>query len=128
MAFLHTETDDNDLTYFLLHQAEVIRRSIAALHGQIEERSRRLRALEVELRGMIDLNRRQRELIGHALRHPGQVYTVESHRSSHNVVTQTARTDLQDLVERGLWTSRRVTKAIHYQPARDLEERLSRAD
>ena len=31
MAFLHTEADDNDLTYFLLHQAEVIQRAVKAL-------------------------------------------------------------------------------------------------
>ena len=31
-AFLHTETDDNDLTYFLLHQSDVIRKAIDTLH------------------------------------------------------------------------------------------------
>src|SRR5207244_7969430 len=36
MSFLCTETDDNDVTYFLLYQCEVIRRAIASLHNYID--------------------------------------------------------------------------------------------
>jgi Fic family protein len=31
-AYRHTETDDNDTTYFIVHQLEVIQQAIAALH------------------------------------------------------------------------------------------------
>lgn len=31
-SFLHTETDDNDVTYFLLHQLGVIYNAVDALH------------------------------------------------------------------------------------------------
>ena len=31
-AYLHTETDDNDLTYFILYHLEVVRRAIDELH------------------------------------------------------------------------------------------------
>ena len=30
-AFLYTETDQNDLTYFIIHQTEVIRKSMQSL-------------------------------------------------------------------------------------------------
>ena len=39
-AFLHTETDDNDLTYFIVYHLDVINRSIAELHRFIENRGR----------------------------------------------------------------------------------------
>jgi len=34
-AFSHTETDENDLTYFLLHQTEIIRRALKELHDYV---------------------------------------------------------------------------------------------
>jgi Fic family protein len=123
-AFLHTETDANDLTYFLIYHAEIVQRAIDALHERVKRRTRELRLLETELRGMEVLNYRQRELIGHALRHPGYHYTIESHRRSHNVVYQTARTDLLDLAERGLLIKKKVRNAWHFSPARDLQRRL----
>jgi Fic family protein len=123
-AFLHSETDANDLTYFLIYHAEIVQRAIDALHERVRRRTRQLALLETELRGMGVLNYRQRELIRHALRHPGFHYTIESHRRSHNVVYQTARTDLLDLAERGLVTKRKVGNAWHFAPARDLERRL----
>ena len=123
-AFLHTETDDNDLTYFLVYHLDIINRSIAELHRFIEDRGRELRALDAHLRGIAELNHRQRELIRHALRHPGFSYTIESHRASHDVVYQTARTDLLDLERRGLLSKRKVGHGFVFIPVEGLEEKL----
>ena len=41
-AFLHTETDDNDLTYFLIYHADVIRKAISELHEYIARRTSEL--------------------------------------------------------------------------------------
>ncbi len=123
-AFLHTENDENDLTYFLLYHADVIRRAINDLHEYIDGRSRRLRQVEAEMKGMVELNHRQKELIGHALRHPGQRYTFESHRASHGTVYQTARSDLLQLEGRGLLTKLKVGRAWVFLAARNLEDRL----
>lgn len=125
-AFLFSETDDNDLTYFLLYHTKVVHRAVSELHSFLERRSERLAALEGELRGMAALNHRQRSLISHALRHPGQRYAVESHQVSHGVAYQTARTDLLSLADRGLLRKQKVGKAWTFAPAEDLEERLRR--
>jgi Fic family protein len=124
-AFLYTETDDNDLTYFILHQLEVIRRAIVQLHEYIRRRTERLRAVERKLRGLAVLNHRQRDLISHALRHPHQKYTFRSHQISHNVVYQTSRLDLLDLEKRGLLKSNKVGKTWYFTPVSDLEGRLA---
>jgi Fic family protein len=127
-AFLYTETDENDLTYFLLYHTEIVRRAIEVLHDYVVRRTQQLQALEAELRGMSALNDRQRDLVGHALRHPGHRYTIESHRSSHNIVYETARTDLMDLARRGLLTPQKRGRAWYFTPAIDLEEKLKRLD
>jgi len=125
-AFLHTETDDNDLTYFIIYHLNIIRQAIKALYDYIERKTRRLQAIENQLRGIIILNHRQRALISHALRHPHQRYTIKSHQISQNVVYQTARTDLIDLENRGLLSSQKVGKTWYFTPVQNLEEKLSK--
>lgn len=127
-AFLYTETDDNDLTYFILQQLDVIRRAIEELHDYIARKTSALQATESRLRGVTALNHRQQALISHALRHPHQRYMFRSHQMSHNIAYQTARTDLLDLENRGLLTSRKVGKTWYFSAVPDLEERLARLD
>jgi Fic family protein len=123
-AFLYTETDDNDLTYFILYHLDVIRRAIKELHEYIKRKTEKLQALERELRGIVVLNHRERSLINHALRHPHQRYTFKSHQTSHNVVYQTARNDLLDLERRGLLISQKIGKTWYFTPVGELEEKL----
>ncbi len=124
-AFLHTETDDNDLTYFIIYHLDIIRQAIKALYEYIERKTRRLQAIENQLRGIEVLNHRQRALISHALRHPHQRYTFKSHQISHNVVYQTSRLDLLDLENRGFLKSNKIGKTWYFTPASDLEEKLT---
>ena len=125
-AFLYTETDDNDLTYFILHQLKVIRRAIRELHEYIKRKTEKLQAIERELRGIAILNHRQRALISHALRHPHQQYTIRSHQISHNVVYQTSRLDLLDLENRGLLNSQKIRRTWYFTPVSALEEKLAK--
>jgi Fic family protein len=126
LAFLYTETDENDLTYFILYHLDVMQRAIGQLHDYIKRKSEQVRKLDSELRGVAMLNHRQRALISHALRHPNHVYSIESHRRSHNVVYETARTDLTDLATHGLLKAWKAGRTWCFTPDRDLEERLSR--
>lgn len=123
-AFLHSETDENDLTYFLLHQSDVIRRAIDKLHDYIARRTRELRESEKLLRDWRHLNHRQQALIGHALRHPGASYTVEGHQRSHNTAYDTARKDLLTLVEDGLLDQHKSGKKMVFYPSPNLEKSI----
>ena len=123
-AFLYTETDDNDLTYFLIYHAEVIRRAVIDLHEYLDRRTRKLREVEAELRGMVVLNHRQRDLVSHALRHPGEVYRIDAHQVSHGTVYETARSDLMDLVNRGLFDKVKSGRTWNFLAKPDLEAKL----
>jgi Fic family protein len=124
-AFLYTETDDNDLTYFIIYHLEVIDKAIKQLYEYVERKTKRLQAIESQLRGVTVLNHRQRALISHALRHPKHRYRFKSHQISHNVVYQTARTDLLDLEERNLLKSEKIGKTWYFTPVADLEKKLA---
>lgn len=123
-AYLHTETDDNDTTYFVIHQLEVVRRAIKGLYEYLERKVSEQRVTERFLarssRLKNKLNHRQLALLTHALKHPGAVYKIESHQRSHGVVYQTARTDLVGLNELGLLEKERVGKAFVFYAPEDL--------
>ena len=123
-SFLYTETDDNDLTYFIVAQAKVIQKAIEELHAYIDRKSLELQQLESQIRALDLFNHRQVELIRHALKYPYDHYTIESHRKSHNVVYQTARTDLLDLEKRGVIEKTMIGKKMAFNTSKDLAAKL----
>jgi len=127
-AFLYTETDDNDLTYFILYHLQIIRMAIQELHDYIAVKTAEFRQAEQLIRSSAGLNHRQIALLSHALRHADTRYTFESHRASHNVVYQTARSDLLDLASKGLLTERIVGRRYSFSPVTDLEDKLSKLE
>lgn len=123
-SFLYTETDDNNLTYFIIAQTQVIRRAVRELHTYIERKTADLKDAESHMRALDLFNHRQVEIIRNALKHPGQRYTFASHQKSHNVVYQTARTDLLNLGERGVLEKRKKGKQMVFVAPADLSARL----
>ncbi|HEX5753020.1 MAG TPA: Fic family protein [Archangium sp.] len=123
-AFLFTETDGSDLTYFLLHQLEVIRRATQDLYVYLDRKSKEVQEVEVLLRAVDNVNHRQRSLLAHALRHPGAQYSIEPYRREHGVVYQTARQDLLDLEKAGYLRKKQVGRAFHFYAVPELERLL----
>jgi Fic family protein len=127
-SFLYTETDDNDLTYFLSYHLKVVRRAIADLQQYLGKKIAEVREVESLLRQSTEFNYRQLALLSHALRHPGTRYTIESHRRSHNVVYDTARTDLLRLAESDLLIKRKRGRTYEFTAPTDLGARLASKD
>jgi Fic family protein len=122
-SYLYTEWDDNDLTYFVLYQLEVLLRAIDELQKYLRRKMRDVRDTEQLLR-TTDLNHRQIALIGYALRTPGATFTFRTHQTSHNIAYQSARNDLLDLEARGLVHKRKRGRAFTFFPVDDLAEQL----
>jgi Fic family protein len=123
-AFLHTETDEDDLTYFIIHQAEVIRRALKELHDYVARKSSETRACLNALQEHPELNHRQQALIAHAVRHPGFAYQIAGHGTRHAVTYATARADLLGLAKRKLLEQRKAGRAFIFVAPKDLELRL----
>jgi len=124
-AFLLTETDDNDLTYFIIHQAETIRRSLKELHDYVARKSTETRACLNALQNHPELNHRQQTLIAHAVRHPNFAYQIAGHGARHAITYATARADLLGLAKRKFLDQRKVGRAFVFVAPKDLESRLS---
>jgi len=123
-AFMETETDGGDTTYFLLHQLRVIERAIEDLHAYLQRKTAEVQGIEQLLHDTDYLNGRQLALLTDAVRHPDASYSFESHAKSHRVTHETARTDLRRLADRGLLRRRRAGRRHLFEPAPGLPDRL----
>lgn len=132
LAYLYTETDENDLTYFVIYQLDIILQAINALYEYINKQSQEIRETERLLYTNHDLqnklNYRQIALIKHALKHPNVYYQIESHRQSHNITYDTARTDLLNLAELGLLLKQKTGKAFTFVAPADLRKRIEKVE
>lgn len=126
-AFVLTETDERDTTYFIIYQLQVIERAIAELHAYLNRKVKEVRDVERLIRGSAEFNHRQLALLGNAVRNPDQVYTFRSHATSHGVTHETARNDLLPLFQRGLLARRRAGRRHEFLPADNLANRLKGA-
>ncbi|MBA2263516.1 MAG: Fic family protein [Chloroflexi bacterium] len=126
-AFLLTETDEFDATYFTLYQLKVIRRAVNELMSYVREQMHVTRRTIALLR-RTSLNHRQVALLTHAIRHPDYEYTIASHAQSHGVTRQSGRTDLIGLEEGGFLLRRRVGRKFFFYAVADLQGRLNAAD
>lgn len=126
-AFLETETDGNDLTYFLIHQLDVIDRALDILEGYLARKALEIEEVEQKLRDYGNLNYRQLALLSHAVRHPRHRYTVRSHQRSHGTAYATARSDLLNLAEQGFLDKIKAGRAWVFEAPRDVASRLESA-
>jgi Fic family protein len=123
-AFLETETDEGDTTYFLIHQLQVIERAIEELYDYLGRKMGAIREVEGLLQDGAGFNHRQLSLLSDALRHPDRSYSFGGHAEIHRVTHETARADLTRLRDRGLLKSRKVGREYLFEAAANLPERL----
>ncbi|HEY4241774.1 MAG TPA: Fic family protein [Kofleriaceae bacterium] len=126
-AFIYTETDGNDATYFVQNQLRMLRRAIDELFVYLKRKTEEVRSIEGKLRADSELNHRQLAILTHALRHPDERFTVESHKNSHRIAYETARTDLLGLVEAGMLVETKLGKKFVFTPTAGLPRKLRKA-
>jgi Fic family protein len=123
-AFLLTETDEGDTTYFLLYQLHVIERAVEELHTYLRRKITEIQTVERLLKGSTDFNHRQLALLSDALRNHDRVYSYLGHSKSHQITHETARNDLSDLFEKGLLERRAAGRRHLFSAPPDLSARL----
>ena len=123
-AFVLTETDERDTTYFILYQLQVIQKAVEELNRYLRRKVEEVRRVEDLIKGLDTFNHRQITVVGESLRDLDRSYTFRSHALEHAVTHETARHDLLQLQARGLLDRRKDGKQFVFSPPGDLATRL----
>ena len=99
-AFLYTECDDNDLTYFILYHLRTIRLAFDRLKNYLRRKAAESSHAH-RLMSVTDINSRQAQMLQILREKPSTMFTVREIEQRFAVTNATARTDLRGLVERG---------------------------
>jgi Fic family protein len=119
-AFLYTEMDDLDLTYFISFNIKVIIVAIKKLIEYIRNKQKEVINIGYHLKKYPELNERQRDLLRHAVDNPDSQYTIEAHQTVNNVTYETARKDLLSLQDKSLLDKVKKGRKFYFTPSKIL--------
>jgi Fic family protein len=124
-SFVLTEQDEGDLTYFFIHHLRVIRKAIIELNEYLSRKVSEIQETKSLLASSPgEYNHRQIAVLELAMRDSSASFTAQSHATSHNVSSETARHDLQELEARGLLTRIKRGKKFYWLPIQNLHARI----
>jgi Fic family protein len=112
-AYLYTELDENDLTYFIVYNLKCIRLALEQLRTYIGRKQAEKQQMLYMLRNT-DYNDRQIEIIQEIMRDSTAMFTVQQIETKFDVSNQTARNDLNALVEQGVLEARKSGKKVQF--------------
>lgn len=126
MAYLNTETDRGDVTYFIHYNLSVILQALDDLHQYLKRKQLDYSEASKLLSSFPNLNPRQISVIRDAIKSPHAVYTIQHHCGAFAVSYATARKDLLELGEAGLLVQHDTSKQFAFTPSRDLAEKIKK--
>lgn len=115
-AFLRTEHDGNDLTYFMMYSLKSLRVAFQSLvNYRDKKREERQKASEIEYELISKgFNKRQSDLLGYLFTKPKANITISVYSRKHDIVRQTASRDLTELEGKGLLKKYKDGKMLIY--------------
>lgn len=116
-AFLKTEHDDNDLTYFIMYSMKNLRvafQSLVTYRDRKREERQKASEITYELTQK-GFNKRQADLLGYLFIKPKAKITVPIYSKKHDIVRQTATRDLADLEKKEIIIKSKDGKTMIYE-------------
>ncbi len=125
MAYVYSEQDDFDLTYFYDYHMRKIIQALNDFEDYIREKVVENKFIEQLLDKKFKLNDRQKELLRYFLVKGKNSYiTPSSYISLYKVSRMTSASDLRKLRKMGLVTSKRVGRNIRYSATGKLRQNV----
>ncbi len=101
LAYLYTETDENDLAYFINYNLDSIDEALHDMESYISKKQKEYSEALDLIQGINDINLRQAEILKKIMRSPEKNFVINEIMTTYNVAYDTARNDLLHLTELG---------------------------
>ncbi|MFA6363140.1 Fic family protein [Methanoregula sp.] len=101
LAYLHTEYDEMDLTYFFLYNLDCINAAKRDLMNYLEEKQTEQNATKALIKKIPDINQREGDILRTMIEQSDEYFTIREIMQQYNTVYETARTDLLHLADLG---------------------------
>lgn len=128
LSYMYTEKDQNDLTYFIDFQLNIILSAFDELQQYLQIKTDEFHQVVELLEGskFSTLNFVQKDILKKATKEPGRIFTVKEISNSYSISENTARTYLSALVNYKLLLQTKDGRTILYISPSDLRTRLTR--
>lgn len=124
MAFLYTENDENDLSYFIQYNLEAMYKAFVELKNYLQRKISEQNDL-LYFKEISEINERQAQILKTLTEKPKSIFTAKELTSLFNVSIKTTRSDLQHLVDLGFMQKININKRqLGYIKADNYEEIL----
>lgn len=124
-AFLYTEHDDNDLSYFIQFNLSTMKKAYEELKQYLQRKINERDGL-LHFKGLAGVNQRQAHILKIISEKQNQIFTAKEIATRFAVTGRTARTDLQRLVIMGLMEEIPINnRTVGYIRSENFEEIIS---
>ncbi len=114
MAYVYSEQDDFDLTYFIDYSMRKLKQAKEHLDKYIMNQKIREKPFQEMAKSQNDFNNRQIQFIIYLLKNKNAYTTIKTHSILYQVGRVTARRDLTRLKDMGYLYSKKVSRDVRY--------------
>jgi Fic family protein len=121
MAYIYSEQDDNDLTYFIDYNIRKIKLAIKDFKEYVEVKSKENKQFNDSLKLKFHLNDRQSQLLQYLYKSEDRYTSSTMQMKIYQVTKKTAVSDLKSLEKMGLLKAKRIGRNIRYYATKKIK-------
>lgn len=115
-AFLYSEHDQEDLTYFLSYHLKAVTQAIDSLKEYYKNKLQKEKQITQVAQKFDDINPRQFALLQYFREHSNERVYIKTHQNKHRIAYETARADLMGLVKHELLSEIKIKNKYAFVP------------
>jgi Uncharacterized conserved protein len=123
-VFLYTEIDENDLTYFINFNLDVIIEAVNSFESYLENKKEGGLTAETLISSGVKLNLRQQSILKEFIKN-NNIRNIEYFKNKLGVVYETVRKDLMFLTKKGFLAKSKAGKEFMYSLSKKYLQRIS---
>ncbi len=122
LAYLYTETDDKDLTYFINFNLSAIEEALEEMERYISKKQKEQAEAMRLIQGTKDINLRQAEILKEFIKNPDKNFVISEIMTTYGVAYDTSRNDLFHLENLGYIQKIKIKKKYVFKLAKKSVE------